>query len=755
MDLDPKLFQQLVDAFKVELEEQLQIITDGLLQLEKKRQGAEVRRQTLDNVFRAAHNIKGAAKGVGVEAVSTISHALESLLSALRQTGRKPSPQHVDLSLEAVDQMRTAMRAFVDGEGDASQPGNLLGRLEQASTTITDTKPPMEPESRTSKPPPKTDDNTDTPPKETARKGGGGAVVVGEVVRVATEKLERVGALAEELQVAKIEMEDHFTGIQQLRNETDQLAQLWRQSFHHVKRAGMDALPVEIRRLLTNSMDGINELNVAVRHMYTHMRGTTTQLGYVSTALQDDVRKLRMVPATTVLQPLARTVRDIARQYGKEVSLEITGDELELDRLVLEGIRDPLLHLARNAIDHGIEDAGVRAQRGKPAEGTMRIKLQAEGGQAVIQVEDDGAGMDPQVIAAAAVKKGLVSSSDVEGMGRQELLELIFRPGFSTKEIITDLSGRGVGLDVVLTNLKMLKGNLSIDTEPGQGTTFTLRLPFTLAAEHGLLVRCGGKLLAIPVTSLERIMEVTPQEVVNVEGSQALRINEQPVLLRELATVLEMPATEPLFPDKLFVVVVSKGWRTIALIVDEIVGEREIVIKPLKPPLMAVRNVAGATLTGTGEVIMVLNPSDLVESALHASAHLRLPVLSVTKAKAKAKQILVVDDSITTRTLERNILEAHGYTVTVAVDGKEAWDVLQTKEFDLLVTDIEMPVMDGFELTQQVKQNEKFKGLPVIIVTSRATDADKQRGIDVGADAYIVKSHFETKALLDVVKQLI
>jgi len=768
MDLDPKLVKQLIETFQLELEEQLQVIVDGLLALETDTIDAAARQATLDGVFRAAHNIKGAARGVEVLVVAEIAHHLESLLSVLRQANRRPDRGQIDLCLESLDRMRDAMNASLSGEPVGFDPEALQQRLDQAVTEagIPVDEPAEGSSMASAQPPPavagkhvKTENEAKTapataeaPPAPLTKDSGARQL---ESIRVAADRLDRISALGEELQIAKIEMDDHFTTVHALQQTLTQFARAWARSFGQIRRKTLNQLPADSRQLLAGSLDTIEELESLVKRTHKQMRGTVRNMEFLSTTLRNDVRTLRMVPASTLVRPLARTVRDIARELGKEISLEIAGDELEIDRIVLDGVHDPLVHLLRNAIDHGLEDAATRAAQGKPASGHIRLTLRNEGSQAVIEIADDGAGIDVAKVVRTAIKRRLISSVAAEDMSEQDRLHLIFRPGFSTKEIITNLSGRGFGLDVVQTNLRKLKGSLAVATVAGRGTTFTLRLPFTLSAEHGLIVRAGGRELAIPITSLERVMELTQEMIVDVEASQAISVKDQPVPLRDLASVLGLATTEPVMAKSIPVIVVSRGWRSVALVVEAIVGEREIVIKPLRPPLYSVRNVAGATVTGSGDIIMVLNVGDLVETALSADVRLRSAFAKDREAEVKKPQVLVVDDSITTRTLERSILETRGYAVTLANDGKEAWETLQTREFDLIVTDLEMPLMNGFDLTARIKQSDKYRDIPVIIVTSLATDADKQRGIDAGADAYIVKSQFETKALLDVVQQLI
>jgi two-component system, chemotaxis family, sensor kinase CheA len=496
-------------------------------------------------------------------------------------------------------------------------------------------------------------------------------------------------------------------------------------------------------------------LRDAIQRLAKDMGRSVNRLSLLSEALQSQARTMRLVPMSTLLQPMARSVRDIARELGKNVNYQVTGGDVEMDRPVLEGIKDPLMHLLRNAIDHGIETPDERRAKGKAETGTLSISVDTRGNQISVIVRDDGAGINVDSIVRKAVSKKLITTAEVQTMSRAEKLDVVFRPGFSSKEIITDISGRGVGLDVVLSSMRSLKGRVQLDSVEGEGSTFTLTVPLTLSTEHGLLVRAGKAVFALPITSVERVMDVDPSELTEVEASQALVIGGTAVPVRELAAVLDLETNSGMARERLVVVVVAKGWQRIALLVDEIVGEREIVVKRFRPPLISVQNVIGGALTGSGEVIVVLNSADVVTSGLRQSTGRLAQRTASGDTDVAPAHILVADDSITARTLETSILETRGYQVTATADGEQAWEALQKDTFDLVLSDVEMPLLNGFELTQRIKANETYRHLPVVIVTSLANDADRRRGVEVGADAYIVKRQFETQALLEIIEQLI
>ena len=735
MELDPEFVRQLLETFEIELDELSQGITEGLLELEKKHDKHE-RQQILQDMFRAAHNIKGAAKGVGIEAIVDLSHRLESIFSAFKKDDLAPDHGVITLCLETLDLMQESMRAFVKGEGVLPEVGELCARLDRALSggevvpagklvhhAVQGDKPGM--------------------PK-----------IAANMLRVATDRLNEIEDHAEELQAIKITLGDELARVRLLHGRMGALAKRWLAALPLLRRPDTGNMPEEIRQIFVHGVDTIASLGGMTAEIRKSMQVSQGQLGRLGDTLHDDLRRLQLMPAATLLRPLARMVRDTAGNLGKEVGLQIIGDDISVDRAVLDRLHDPLMHLVRNAIDHGIETPEERLAQGKPKAGNLVFRVRSEGSQVLISVEDDGCGIDANKVAAAAVERQLVSQEELDGMSRDEVLHLVLRPGFSTREVVTDMSGRGVGMDVVQTNLATLGGNIRLDTAVGKGTTVTLRVPLTLATEHGLIVRTSGAQFAIPAIFIDRILYIAQDAVVEVEGTQAVLVGGNPVPLRSLANALELGQGETENGAGLNVIVIRSGWRSVAFAVDDIEGEREMVIKPLRPPLLSVRNVKGCTLSGSGGIIMVLDAADLVTSALAKG----VPVYAVGRPaaeKTRQSHVLVVDDSVTTRMLEKNILETRGFKVTVAVDGREAWDLIQSREFDLVVTDIEMPEMDGFVLTERIKKSEKYAMLPVIIVSSKSREEDRLAGIRVGADAYIVKGQFETQALLDVVNQFV
>ncbi len=759
MDIDPDILQELLVTFRVELDEQSQLISEGLLKLEQGLEGSAYQ-DLLHNIFRAAHNIKGAARGLGITEISEIAHQLEDLFSNFRNSNCNPSAEMIDLSLQALDQIQLSMTAFETNEeaqtGDVQELLSLLEQVIRNSTTESAIDEKIEPRDqlvikKEIKENPQQQEKSSASDAGQAKEQG-----VSAVMHVKTDDVDAVAALVEGVQVNRIKMDEPTELMRQLCAEATQLTEVWSR-FNPGWRADVyEQLPDKVKELINISSEAIPKFNKLADSAQQTIHNSSRNLGVLLKPLQQRIRMLQLVPFANLLVPLVRSVRDISRQLEKQVNFETFGETTEIDRMVLEQLRDPMMHLLRNAVDHGIETPEQRQNAGKPEQGKVSLRVWREGNQVGIAVADDGGGINLEKIVSLAIKKKLITSAEATALTEKQKLDLLFHPGFSSKQIITDISGRGVGLDVVRANLKLIKGSVNIDSVAGQGSTFTLRVPLTLTTDHGLMVRVGAEVFAIPIASIECIMDICPDDIVQVEAGQAVLRQGRAIPLRDLATVLGLPVDETRDGREMFqVVVFSSGWRSVALLVDEAIGQQEMVVKALQAPLLSVRNVAGGTLTSAGGVVLVLNTRELVESALQPGKATRLFVDSETGSEAAIPQILVVDDSLTTRTLEKNILENNGFSVTTAVNGEKGWQALETGSFDLVVTDVEMPIMNGFELTERIKQDEKHQQTPVVIVTSLAKEEDRQRGIEVGADAYIVKGKFETKSLLDVVHQLV
>ncbi|MEK7214216.1 MAG: response regulator, partial [Chloroflexota bacterium] len=470
-----------------------------------------------------------------------------------------------------------------------------------------------------------------------------------------------------------------------------------------------------------------------------------------------ELRGLRMVPASSVLDLFPRMLRDIAREQGKEVEWSAQGAGLEMDRQVLEAMKDPLIHLVRNAISHGIEPPEARESAGKPRRGRVEVSIAAlEGNRVEIAVRDDGAGLDLAEVQAAAVRARLVSAEEARVLTEAATVDLVFRSGLSTSPIITDLAGHGLGLAIIEERVEQLGGRIRIETRAGAGATMRMVIPASIASFHGLLVQAGGQRFLLPLDSVQRAILVAAEAVERLEAGHAIRWNEQALPVSRLAALLGLPEDgqrQPGTPGAFEpCVVLSAGEEQIGLLVAAVLGEREVLAKELNPPLARVPNVAGAGVLGNGQLVLILRPADLARSLRARSV--RGPVPTGPRSPQQALAILVVDDSITTRTMEKNLLETAGYRVRVAVDGLEAWTLLKSEDFDLVVSDVDMPRLDGFGLTERIRADRQLADLPVVLVTALESREDKERGIEAGANAYVVKSSFDQSTLLAIIGRL-
>jgi two-component system chemotaxis sensor kinase CheA len=508
---------------------------------------------------------------------------------------------------------------------------------------------------------------------------------------------------------------------------------------------GGAVVPEESRARLGDARTSLGELR---RGLEADVR----RMAQVTADLHDDVRRTRMVPVAAVFEVFPRMVRDLARASGKEITLRAEGGQTEVDRSVLEQVKDPLTHLLRNCVDHGIEPPETRAGAGKPRHGTICLSARQRNDTLVVEVADDGAGIDPARVRAAALQQGLLGAEAAADLSDREATGLVFRSGLSTSPLVTDLSGRGVGLDVVRDAVERLHGSVEVHSTVGHGTTFVLSLPLSVSTVHCLMLQAGGQTFALPATLVQRVLRVAAEAVGRAEGRPVVRVGDRPVALARLTDVLGVQAADGADPGSTGpAAVLSIQGVQVALLVERLAGTHELVVKSLPPPLSRVRHIAGAAVLGTGEVAMILNAADLVASVERGEPH---PPATPAHPDSGPATILVAEDSITTRTLEKNVLEAAGYRVEAAADGLAAWSLLRSSDCDLVVADIEMPGMDGFELTAKIRADPRLADLPVVLVTSRDSREDHERGALVGADAYIVKGGFDQNRLIDTIRRL-
>jgi len=469
-----------------------------------------------------------------------------------------------------------------------------------------------------------------------------------------------------------------------------------------------------------------------------------SSISIVTTDLQIAVMKTRMLPIGKVFNKFPRLVRDLSRELGKKVKLIIEGEDTELDKSIIEEIGDPLVHMIRNSVDHGIEPPEERKAKGKPEEGTVWLRAYNEGNMIVIEIKDDGKGMDPEMLKKKAIEKGIITESEAANMSDKEAFMLIFKPGFSTAAKVTSVSGRGVGMDVVKTNIEKLNGIIEVDSIPGQGTTFKLKIPLTLAIIQALLVASQEDLFAVPLSNVIETVRIVEEDIYTIEGKSVLKLREEVLPLVNMADIFEIEKV--LEPEKyLYVVILGLGATKIGLIVDRFIGQEEIVIKSLGEFLKGLPGIAGATIRGDGRVTLIIDVGSLMRLAKETH-NKKIVTESLNEAKKKKEKpsdytVMLVDDSAMDRKIMRNALEELGINLIEAKDGVEALQLLKSNDVDAMLIDIEMPRMDGYTLAQEIRKYNKYRKLPLIAVTSRTTKADRVRGVEVGMNEYITKPY--------------
>ena len=767
--------KRLLSTFKVEADEHIKKIIAGLIDLEKELE-PQVKAGIIETVFREAHSLKGAARAVNRLDMETICQSLESVFSGLKRREIDLTPSLFDTLHRSVDMLNTitfsSPEEAVPGSGEISRITEKLakavkGEIETKQTipndrTITQDDPrASEPETFLSSP--------ELSIRETGEAAWPQKKAM-STVRISMEKLDSLLTQSEEMLTLKLMADRHLEDQLDLAH----LFGLWDKQW-----AKIYPIICEFRRLQEkrdkegwkrrqDDLRNVKLLEFGVQ-THDHMKALESKLaelrrtadhhlystGLMVDNLLGDVKQILMLPFSTLFEVFPKLLRDLSRDQGKDVELSISGGEIEIDRRIMEEMRIVFIHLLRNAIDHGIEKPEVRKKNGKPPRGMIHIVVsRGEGNRVEILLSDDGGGIELGGLNEASLKRGIVSPEEARKLTEQDILSLVFQSGVSTSPIIMDISGRGLGLTIVREKIEKLGGRVSIETHRHKGTTIRMAIPLTVATFRGVLVTAAERLFIIPTTDVERTVRIKREEIRTVENRDTLSLDGIAIPLVKLSDVLELSERNDESPVITVLILESQGKR-IGFRVDEILTEQEILIKSMSRPLSRVRNIAAATILGSGKVVPVLNVSDLVKSAATSAVRPVKPAAPQAGGEAAKKTILVVEDSITSRILLKNILETSGYLVMTAVDGIDAMTRLKTEKFDAVVSDVDMPRMNGFNLTEKIRGDKKLAELPVVLVTALESREDRERGIDVGANAYIVKSSFDQSNLLETLRRLI
>ncbi|MGX5218575.1 response regulator [Pseudomonas segetis] len=748
----------LLELFRMEAEAQTQVLDAGLLVLERDPTHAG----QLEACMRAAHSLKGAARIVGLDEGVSIAHVMEDLLVAAQEGLLRLQSDHIDALLQGSDVLLRIGQVGLNSEQQnqlSEQVASLVVRLQAlfvaAVPAFAQSSPPPVPPPAPAEEPMVQDSPEPVvvePSQDSTLEPATDAR--GRVLRVSAERLDHLLDMSGKSLVE----------FQRIKPLSDSLARLKR--LHSTTRRALDSLrevtlesslDAQAQALLSESRGLLGECQQMLTQHIEAFDEFAWQGEQRTQALYDAALTSRMRPFADVLAGQARMVRDLGRSLGKQVRLEVEGEGTQVDRDVLERLESPLTHLLRNAVDHGIQSPEQRVSHGKAAEGVIKLRARHHAGMLVLELGDDGGGVDLQRLRESIRARKLSTAETIAKLSEEELLAFLFLPGFSMREQVTEVSGRGVGLDAVMHEIRQLRGSVRMQQQTGQGSLFILEVPLTLSVVRSLVVEIGAEAYAIPLAHIEHMVRLEQQQIVQLEGRQHFWHENRHVGLIAASQLLQKTEAR-VEQDGIPVVLINDRDMLYGLTVERFIGERTLVVMPLDARLGKVRDVSAGALLDDGTPVLILDVEDLCSSIgkLLGSGNLQRVDSRDRQAGGRVrKRVLVVDDSLTVRELERKLLLSRGYDVAVAVDGMDGWNALRAESFDLLITDIDMPRMDGIELVSLVRRDSRLQSLPVMVVSYKDREEDRQRGLDAGADYYLAKASFHDEALLDAVQVLI
>ena len=750
----------MLDLFRMEADSQTQILTDGLLALE--RSGADA--GAVEAMMRAAHSIKGAAAIVGLEVVVQLAHGMEDSFVAAQRGALKLSPERIDVLLSGVDLIVQLSR--LDDAGAASwliQNGVQIARTLDAIASIASL--PELPALPPPPPPPAPLEamealalnlaaplDLDGAPQAAAGVDEAPAAPARAAPKGPVQNFDRLLSLASESRISAHQMHPFIQSMQRFKRNQSSLFSVIEQ-LHEAIARGSDAVLKEKALLALQKSAPLKQFTL--EHI-ADFENYERRLLAVSQGMVDEVLALRMRPFRDGVHAFPRMVRDLARSLGKEARLEIDGEDTLVDRDILAKIESPLNHMLRNALDHGMESPAERTAAGKPALGTIRIDARHRAGMLSIEISDDGRGVDLEKIRASVLARNMASPAMAAALSPAELLEFLFLPAFSLKPAANQLSGRGVGLDIVHETIRQQNGTVRLESELGRGFRTLITLPLTQSIVRALVIEVKGEAYAIPIVKVEKVLRVAQSAIHTLENKQFFEHKGQHLGLVSAAQVLELGQMEA-GAGELAVVVIGSGAHCYAMVVDKICGEQSLAVQALDPIFGKMRDISAAALLDDGAPVLILDVPDLllsIDKLLHEGGLHQL-AQAEQDGRRKMKRILVVDDSLTVREMERKLLLARGFEVDVAIDGIDGWNVVRSGDYDLVITDVDMPRMDGIELVSLIKKDLHLHTLPVMIVSYKDRPEDRARGMAAGADYYLTKGSFHDATLLDAVADLI
>ena len=766
--------QEILEDFLVEAFELIEQIDHDLVELEANPEDLEL----LNRIFRVAHTVKGSSSFLNFDVLTKLTHHMEDVLNKARHGELKITPDIMDVVLESVDMMKALLRSIRE-RGNDTDAGVSITDICHRLTAINEGRDPNADEDRQAQP----QEETQSKPQEDSQPEPQSAMEQEPEVDVNSLSEAEVEAEIERLLKVR-KAEDQARRDKQKQNSEQSAVQTPESTpapaptpaakpapkkeskesnapAHSSASAVEQTIRVEVKRL-DNLMNLIGELVLGknrllkiyddVEERYEgekfleELNQVVSALSLVTTDIQLAVMKTRMLPIAKVFNKFPRMVRDLSRELGKQIDLEISGEETELDKSIVEEIGDPLVHIIRNSCDHGVESPKERLAAGKPEKGIIQLKAYNEGNHIVVEIVDDGKGIDALAVKMKALERGLITEREVDSMSDKEAYSLIFKPGFSMAKQVTNVSGRGVGMDVVKTNIEKLNGIIDIDSEVGKGTIIKLKIPLTLAIIQSLLVGSQEEFYAIPLASVKETVRVPVDNIYTIEGKNVLRLRDEVLSLVRLSDLF---GVKQVFEsgDQTYVVVINVADSKLGIIVDSLIGQEEIVIKSLGNYLQNIRGIAGGTIRGDGKVTLIVDVGMIMDMAKEIKVDIRASMESNSQMAKKEKpsdyKVLIVDDSKMDRTMMQKSLEPIGVTVIEATNGIEALNIIKSGEhsLDAMLIDIEMPRMDGYTLAGEIRKYSKYRNLPLIAVTSRTSKSDRLRGVEAGMTEYITKPY--------------
>jgi two-component system sensor histidine kinase and response regulator WspE len=777
---DPPLIlgdSSMMELFRLEVEAQATILTNGLLALETQPQSA----QELEALMRAAHSVKGAARIVGLDAAVQLAHVMEDCFVAAQNQTITLLADQIDVLLRGVDLLQSLSVSdtnlphwLAQNDAEIELIRSTIAAMPAAPNSVSQVNSALVPQSSPLRLAVSPSPEMEAPVVQIHEPAVGHhrALALADapseptvtaqdrVVRVSAENLNRMMGLAGESMIEANWLQPFADSLMLLKSRQVELSK-------SLEKLQQDAL---VSRSLDR--DGIALLETARRKeqecrdvlsaRLTELEGFVRRTANLSDRLYREVITSHMRPFADGVQGFPRMIRDIARQLNKQVKLDIVGKSTAVDRDILKKLEAPLTHILRNAVDHGLELPEERLAVGKPAEGTIRLEAVHRGGMLAIAIADDGKGIAPEILRQQVIDKNLATPEVAAKMTDTELMEFLFLPGFSMAKQVSELSGRGVGLDIAKSMAQEVGGTVRAISQPGLGTSFHFQLPLTLSVVRTLLVEISGEPYAFPLARIDQIVNVPKSEIAVVENRQYFTMDQKNIGLIPAHQVLDLPPPAST-SDTVWVVIISDQSNTYGLVVDRCLGERELVVRPLDSRLGKVQDISAAALMCDGSLVLIVDVSDLVRSVKNFLNSGRLAKVGASEAivpgsfapRRDRKRVLVVDDSTTVREVERKLLQNRGYTVEVAVDGMDGWNAIRSQPYDLVISDIDMPRMNGIELIKQIKNHPRLKSVPVIVVSYRDREPDRIQGLEAGADYYLTKSSFHDNTLIEAVVDLI